>query len=161
MNPTDVLDKAEKGLEEIKSRKYKLHSKTRMLLLLIDGHHTYAELNDQAGKIGLPAGTLDDLIAQSFVRLHAAPAAAPAPAEGAAPASGGHYEQYRAARGFMNETIVNALGLKSFLFTLKIEKTGNLDDLRKLFEDYSKAMNKALGEQTAGVFIIRMKSLLR
>lgn len=172
MNPTDMLDKTEKAQEEIKSRKYKLNAKTRMLLLLVDGNHTYAELGDQAVKIGLTAGSLDELISQGFVGARAAPATAAAPAAAASPAaaapaaqaqaaSGGHYEQYRAARGFMNETIVDSLGLKSFFFTLKIEKTANLDGLRSLFDDYAKAMTKALGEQAAGVFIIRMKSMLK
>jgi hypothetical protein len=174
MNPTDFLDKTEKGQEEIKSRKYKLHAKTRMLLLLVDGQHSAADLADQAIKIGLSAATLDELYSQGFIGAKAAQAAAPAAADapsapGRAPAAtagaqasgGGHYEQYRAARGFMNETIVDALGLKSFFFTLKIEKTSNLDDLRALMDDYAKAMTKSMGEQAAGVFILRMRSLLK
>lgn len=70
------------------------------------------------------------------------------------------WRRYGEARRFMNETIVSALGLKSFLFVLKIEKTSTRADLRELFGDYSSAMMKALGESAAEVFISRMRTLL-
>jgi len=71
------------------------------------------------------------------------------------------WERYRKARQFMNETIVDATGLKSFFFTLKMERTSNLADLRELFNDYATAMTKALGQESADLFIARMKKLLQ
>ena len=172
MNPNDLLDKTPKGQEEIRRRKYKLPAKSRMLLLLVDGQLRAADLADQAAKLGVPNGALADLLAQGFiapiVASEAAPAAAlpPAPPLAAAPdhpvpaAPLNDFERYRAARGFMNESIVSALGLKSIFFTLRIEKTGNLEDLRGLLDEYARTMTKALGAKVAEVLVARLVAMM-
>lgn len=156
MKPTDILDRTDKGQEEIHHRRHKLASRQRMLLLLVDGIHTAEELSQQASKIGLPATALTELVSQGYVAL-AAPKSGAAPGD-QAPST---FERYRKARQFMNDSIVNAMGLRSFFFTLKIEKTANLADLHGLFGDYIAAMKKALGESEAEVLIVRMRELLR
>ena len=53
----------------------------------------------------------------------------------------------------------NALGLKSFFFTLKLERAGHRADLRALVEDDRAALAKACGEGHAGVFARRLDKL--
>ncbi len=169
MNPNELLDKTDKGQEEIKSRKYKLHAKLRMLLLLVDGNHTAAALTEQATKLALSPAVLDDLREQGYISEHRAKSLSAArvtfAAATAAAAAKNHAdkanERYRKARRFMNESIVNVLGTKSPVFTMRIEKTANLDDLRGLMSDYEMAISSSLSEQAAGVLVGRMKALLK
>ena len=67
--------------------------------------------------------------------------------------------EQRAAKDFMNTAIVDALGLKSFFFTLKLERAGHRADLRALVEDDRAALAKACGEGHAGVFARRLDKL--
>lgn len=173
MNPNDMLDKTLKGQEEIQNRKYKLSAKSRMLLLLVDGRQGAADLAEQASKLGVPEGALADLLTQGFIELvvtsaiapaatvPSAPAlATPAPASPAPPAPLIEFERYREARNLMNESIVSALGLRSVFFTLQIEKTANLEDLRGLLDEYQRAMNKALGVKAASVLMKRLQAMM-
>ena len=161
MRPTDILDKSAKGQEEIRTRKHKLAGKPRMLLLLIDGRHPVFVLREQSDKLGLPADTLDQLVDEGFVEVAgnaANPAAAASREAGALPAD--HFERYTAARRLMTESIFSALGLKSFLFNLKIEKTANRDDLNALMPEYERLMTKGMSADGAAVFVKRLRELL-
>jgi len=195
MSPAYLLDKTDKGQDEIKSRKNISNHKMRMLLLLVDGTHTIEDLSFKAGKLGIPEA-INDLVSQGFIaprggivsgkmaKLSSKPVAPPAPASTGldaqsilledalaslprkngpptqTPPAFGSFEHYNAARIFMSGTIVSALGLKSFFFTLKIEKTENVEGLRLLFADYAKAITKAMGEEAAKAPISRMRAML-
>lgn len=163
MRPTDILEKSVKGLDEIRTRRYKLAGKARMLLLLIDGRLPAFMLREQGAKMGLPADTLDLLYDQGFVEARSAAAAAEAAAgETLAEGDAGEerFAHYTNSRRLMTESVFSALGLKGFLFTLKIEKTGNLDDLRQLIPDYQRLLTKAIGEESALLFVVRLRELM-
>ena len=70
------------------------------------------------------------------------------------------FTRFRQAKDFMNVTIVDALGIKSFFFTLKLEKAGVVADLRELVEAYRAALAKAEGEEHAEVMVARLKEML-
>ncbi len=163
MRPTDILDKSEKGHEEIRTRKHKLAGKARMLLLLVDGQHPAFVLREQAEKMKLPADTLDTLISGGFIELRRAAASATAapqsPGAEERSASADRFAHYTGARRLMTESIFSALGLKGFLFTLKIEKTANMDDLRGLIPEYERLMTRALGAEGASLFVKRLYEL--
>jgi pyruvate/2-oxoglutarate dehydrogenase complex dihydrolipoamide acyltransferase (E2) component len=91
-----ILDKTDKGREEIASRKHGLAPRLRTLLVLIDGKHTQDDLLKQVGTLGLTEQSVSDLIEGGFISFHestppaaaatpAAPAPTPAPAPAAAP----------------------------------------------------------------------------
>ena len=61
----------------------------------------------------------------------------------------------------MNVTVVDALGIKSFFFTLKLERAGNLAELRELIDSYRAAILKGSGEDEARVFTERLNVMLR
>jgi hypothetical protein len=60
----------------------------------------------------------------------------------------------------MNVTLVDAMGLKSFFFTLKLERAGTLDDLRDMQDAYEAAIAKAESAAQAEVFGRRLRQLL-
>ena len=76
-------------------------------------------------------------------------------------AAGDEYTRFRAAKDFMNITVVDALGIRSFFFTLKLERAGNLADLRELVRGYSDAITKGSGTEEARVFTLRLEAMLR
>ena len=61
----------------------------------------------------------------------------------------------------MNVTVVDALGIKSFFFTLKLERAGNIADLRELVGPYRDAITKGSGAEEARVFTERLDVMLR
>jgi hypothetical protein len=167
MQPTDVLVKTDKGVEEVKTRKYRLPARSRILLFMIDGRHAIGEILDQTAKLGMPATALKELIDGEFVtnisastiRASSPGTAASGSAVGAADT--GDIERYIRAQKFMNDTIVDALGIKAFFFTLKLERCNNVEDLQELVDDYSKAMEKSMGGDMAQLAIRRVRDLLR
>jgi hypothetical protein len=160
MNPGEVYAKTDKGREEIQSRQYKLASAHRMLLIMIDGKTKAGDILKQTAQTGVTTETLDQLLAQGFIALQgSAPAASAAqPASEARDDAGPN--RFSEARKFMNETAVNAGGLKSFMITLKLEKAESVQDLKNLFHDYRTLIEKGTGKSEAEIIIKRAKELV-
>lgn len=169
--------KTAKGVEEIETKKYKLPSRTRTLLILVDGVKTLAAIREMAGHLGLPPALIDELIQQGFVEVKSVPAviqvvaavasnvspalSAPAAVPATASAAGvPEHERFRTAKQFMNDTIVNSLGIKAFFFTLKLEKCSTRQELSELLEPYSKALAKSRGAQEEALLTQRARDLL-
>jgi hypothetical protein len=168
MQPTDVLVKTDKGVEEVKTRKYRLAARSRILLFMIDGRHAIGEILDQTSKLGMPATALKELIDGEFVTNISASTARAAVGGKSVPggADGGQatsddVERYIRAQKFMNDTIVDALGIKAFFFTLKLERCATIADLQELMDDYTKAMEKNMGGDMAQLAIRRVRDLLK
>ena len=162
-----VFVKSRAGVEEVKGRKLKLSPKLRTLLILIDGSKPVGVLNAESAALGAPPDALEQLERQGLIeRVGAAPL--PNPQErravvrgpSADPARLDPVARFRAAQKLMNETVVNALGLKAFFFTLKLEKCSNVEDLRGLLGDYRSALAKASGDAEAEVLSRRVRELL-
>ena len=60
----------------------------------------------------------------------------------------------------MNDSVVNALGMRAFFLTLKIEGCSNTGELANLLDDYSKAIEKGSGPEAAAVLTERARELL-
>ena len=164
MDANAVFQKTGRGDAEVKQRGAKLPPKVRTMLIMIDGTRTYAQLQAIAQRLGVAEDYVGMLSSAGFIaRIDAAgqgPSAAvkAAIASSAAPAS--EAERFMAARRFMNDTVVNAIGLRAFFFTLKIEKCSTRADLAALLEDYGKAITKGAGAEEAAVLLERAKELL-
>ena len=89
----------------------------------------------------------------------ASPLTLPLPPVAGVPADAA--QRFQVARKFMNDTVVDALGLRAFLFTLKLEKCGTLEDLNALLPEYLRALGKARGEQITAALETRLRELLR
>ena len=152
----DIYRKTDLGAAEIGRRKLKLSPRLRTMLILIDGTRPEFLVNEEGAKVGAPPDFLEQLAAMGLIekagRASAAPAAVPAPDE---------FTRFRAAKDFMNTTIVDAMGIKSFFFTMKLERAGNVADLCELAPAYREALAKAMGEGEAEVLALRLDEMLR
>ena len=160
----DIYRKTARGTQEIAQRKLKLNPRVRTMLILIDGTQPELLVKEEGTKVGAPADFLEQLLQEGLIEKAgrvAAPGAAPAAAQAAAPVAADEYSRVRAAKDFMNVTIVDALGIKSFFFTLKLERAGTRADMRGLAGAYRDAIAKADGDAAADVLAARLEEMLR
>ena len=165
MSAGDIYGKTALGVQEVSNRKMKLAPRLRTMLILVDAHQPALILQEEAEKLGAPSDFLDQLLGMRLIEKignassdesKAADRLAYPPA-----AAGDEYTRFRAAKDFMNITVVDALGIRSFFFTLKLERAGNLADLRELVRGYSDAITKGSGTEEARVFTLRLEAMLR
>lgn len=165
MSAGDVYAKTALGLQEVSDRKMKLVPRLRTMLILVDGHQPALILQEEAGKLGAPDDFLDQLLGRRLIeKVGRATSQEPMAVDklpGQPVAGGSEFDRFRAAKDFMNVTVVDALGIRSFFFTLKLERAGNLADLRELVGPYSDAITKGSGAEEARVFTERLNKLLR
>lgn len=167
----DIYRKTDAGTAEITNRKLKLSPRLRTMLILIEGTHPEFLVKEEGAKVGAPPDFIEQLLQMGLIEK-AGRATGPAPVVAASsPATAAaavaprgsapnEYERFRAAKDFMNVTIVDALGIKSFFFTLKLERASDREDLHALVEDYRSAIAKAGGQDQADVLVRRLTQLL-
>jgi len=153
MLDTAVPRKTPQGQRELVERRQKLHARSRSLLIAVHGEHTVAELKRQFAALGDVSGILDELGALGLITVAAQPAqAAGADAE---------MPPLQLARAFINETAVATLGLRAFLFTLKLERCYTKAELTELLPEYRRVLAKAKGEEFAASMALRVGQILR
>lgn len=149
--------RTEKGQEEISHSKKTLPAKLRTVLFLIDAHKDIREIQRKIVLIGAPQDALQQLVNGGYV----APVT-----EFNAPIIDGpvsiedQLAAFRVAKAFMNETVVDALGIRAFMFTLKLEKCATAADLATLLPDYAQALLKKLDREPARALVERTRELL-
>ena len=164
MKASDVYGKTALGLQEVGNRKMKLPPRLRTMLILIDGRQPVLILLEEAGKLGAPADFLDQLLGMGLIeKVGTAIGQESKATEKSSPptARGDEFSRFQTAKDFMNVTVVDALGLRSFFFTLKLERAGNLAELRELVGPYRDAIAKRSGTEEARVFTERLNAMLR
>ena len=166
MNLNEIYVKTDKGREEIQTRRNQLPSALRSLLIMIDGRSSAGEILRQVSPMGITPDALEQLISQGFIDLDrpaqpAATAPAAPPAGDSAADSRPDSQRFLTARQFMTDTVVNAMGLRSFMFTLKLEKAETLQDLRALLAEYTRLMEKGTGAMEAEVLVRQARALLQ
>ena len=170
MTGTTRYAKTDKGLEEIRSRGKNLRGRLRTMLILIDPSKTGDELRASAARIGVEPDFLDTLLRDGYVAPVGAiteSASTPSPGSASDPGEAARrvvtrdeLARFRAAKVFINETIVDALGVRAFLFTLKLERCSTRADLAALLPDYEKAIRKFRGEAETRLLVERANELL-
>jgi hypothetical protein len=167
MSAGDKYVKTPAGLDEIQTRKLKLPHRLRCMLIMIDGSQPEFLMVEDAKKFGAPADFLSELLKLGLIAKVSSSASSVATVVTAAeapiaPASTDEYSRFRAAKDFMNVTLVEALGVgvKSFLFTLKLEKAATCADLKELIAPYEKALIKTMGDVEAEVLVKRLQKML-
>lgn len=186
MNDDVTFAKTPAGMREVVSREQGLPPRLRTMLIMVDGSTPAARLRQAAERLGAPADFLDNLESLGLiarVQGHGAPATPPAMASvgttavapppaalagstpGAAapatPSAGDEARRFAEAKKFMNDTAVDAMGLRGVFFTLKIEKCSTRADLEALMPEYSKAVSRARDPQVAELTLARMREQLR
>ena len=161
MDATAVYYKTPKGEEEIKTRAAKLPQKLRTMLIMIDGTKTAGDLGEIAKRLSISEDFIAALEGQGLVaRAGAGTGGSPSPAA-ATPAGSDEVARFVAAQRFMNDTVVDALGIRSFFFSMKIEKCASRAELAQLLDEYAQAITKAAGPEQASVVVERARELLR
>ena len=143
MNLQAVLQKTEKGVEEIKTRGQGLEQRLRALLIVVNGKATGADLVKQFEKIGDVRPMLERLIAQGFVRE--------------APASA--VVDFKEVRLQLSHALTDAMGPAGDAIALQLEECKSIDALRAFVEERRPALEGALGPRIAKFFALA-KSLL-
>ncbi|MET3133534.1 hypothetical protein AAKU55_003824 [Oxalobacteraceae bacterium GrIS 1.11] len=172
-----IYDKTDKGREEIATRKYLLPSRTRTLLVMIDGRQSADELLTKVIGLGLTEDKLLELHEQGFIAqigIDPTPAAAPAPvkvAPIAAPvavpapppppaAASQNGDNFQTIYDFYNQTIKSTIGLRGYGLQLKVERAASLEDFRALRKPYLEAILKTKGLEMARSLRNRLDELL-
>ncbi len=160
MDTAQIYVKSPLGVEEIQNRNLPLAPRLRTMLIMVDGRKSVAALKEDAAKFGCPDDFIETLLAVGLIvktgaaQFTAASVAVPgvqsaAPAE--APPALDEYAKFRLAKDFMNNAVVNSLGIRAFFFTLKLERAGTVDDLRGLVKPFQDAITKASGVAEAKI----------
>ena len=68
--------------------------------------------------------------------------------------------RFRIAKAFMNDTIVDVLGIRAFMFTLRLERCATRADLKALLPDYVEALRKRRSEANVVVLLERTRELV-
>lgn len=150
-------DRTSKGHEEISAGKKTLPAKLRTVLFLVDGSKDVQDIQRQVLLVGAPADALTQLATAGYI----APVTAfNAPITGAAQTIDDQLARFRVAKAFMNETVVDALGIRAFFFTLKLEKCATAADLATLLPEYAQALSKKLERPAVRALVQRTQELL-
>ena len=147
------------GVAEISKRRKNLRGRLRTMLILIDPSRTADELRVQGAQIGVPPDFLEMLVREGYL----APVAGSEPTqadEGTHTVSDRELSRFRKAKAFINETVVDALGVRAFMFTLRLERCVTRAELAALLPDYEKAIGKVRDEGQTRLLVERAKELL-
>jgi hypothetical protein len=153
--------RTEKGHGEIVEGRRNLRGKMRTLLFLIDPAKSAEQIEQQASQIGATYEQLAQLITDGYVVELGTSTAAPAnDADAGVVSAVDEVGRFRIAKAFMNDTIVDTLGIRAFLFTLRLERCATRADLKALLPDYAQSLTKKLPQPDATVLIERSRELL-
>ena len=152
-----IYARTPKGDEELKARHSELGAVVNGLLMLVNGRRSRDDLMSVANRLGAPPDCLDQLISRGFIELPAAPA--PVAVAVAAPmdrsSAVGPMSDADCSEKLYAHLIGAAeqhLGLKGFLYHLKVEKAVTLAERRALIEPLGEAIAKAKGLAAAKEF---------
>ena len=149
MDKKAIYRKTMKGVAELTASARTVERRLRPLLILVDGNRTATYIHSLVSGIGIREDDFDHLAAAGFIepialpqlssvggeRSEQAPSAPPAPAHKRT-----SFERYADGKRYLTETAADKLGLKSFLFVLKLEKTSSAEDLIALVPEFEDAL---------------------
>lgn len=181
---TIIYDKADKGREEIATRKYQLPTRLRTLLVMIDGKQTVSELLKKVSALGLTEQNIHELLDLELIykvtNLSDQPdfsftedkevvdsdmtdAASEAEILVDIPVPANFDDdavRFQALYNFFNETIKSTLGLRGFNLQLKVERAASIQDFHELRRPYIEAIYKSKGKETAVALRNRLDQML-
>jgi hypothetical protein len=154
MLDTDVPNKTAAGYAEIQNRSLHLGPRQRTLLISIDGAHSVHQVREQFRVLGDVSPLIQELCNSGLLLLNGK-STTPASSDGASstresqPSASSNATSMHEipplglVRQFMNETTVQALGLRAFMFTLKLERCSTKAELEDVVAEYHRLLGKA------------------
>jgi len=149
--------RTQKGHDEIVNQRKTLKGKLRTILFLVDPGKPANAIQQQVALMGGPPDALAQLVADGYIAEVGGGAPSVAPA---ASATDDELASFRVAKAFMNDAIVDALGMRAFVFTLRLERCATRADLAALVPDYTQALAKKLDKNALGAIVERTRELL-
>jgi len=144
------------GRLEIEKRTQRIGPRQRMVLISINGERKLSEVRRQFETLGDVDSVIGELAEAGLIEMSGPPQlathngaavepAAPVAAKAPAPEqSHERLEPLPLARKYMNDTVVANLGLRAFLFTLKIEKCYSARELYLLLPEFRRQLRKVM-----------------
>jgi len=129
MNLQATLQKTEKGVEEVKTRVHKLEQRLRMLLIVVNGKATAAELVRQFEALGDITPMLEQLIAQGFVREAASAA------------------DFKDLRVRLSQALTDAMGPAGDTIVMQLQSCKDLESLRAFVDSHLERLQGAYGRR--------------
>ena len=170
VQPSNVPVKTAAGTDEISTRRHRLSTRSRSILIAIDGHHSVAQLQMMFAAFGDIGLLLDELAALGLVEgggapmprgpAPPAPTTAPASTAPAAASAATTESPLMQARRLMNEVAVASLGFRAFGFTLKLEHCYSAEELRGLLPTFLQLITKAKGAPRAEELQLQIERLI-
>jgi hypothetical protein len=147
------------GRAEVGDRRHKLGPRQRMVLISINGELSVGAIRQQFRSLSELDSVLEELLDAGLIEIPGASeatlnASIAQSAEPQAPVTESNAPPQanvalQAAREFMNKTIVSKLGLRAFMFTLRIEKCHSKQELLDLLPEFRRVLRKSV--DAAGV----------
>ena len=159
MKPNDVPVKTDAGNRELSLRAHKLSPRVRSLLIVIHGTETVSELSHSFQAFGDVGASLNELAGLGLIAVREASTAS-APVQVQAANAPDIMPPAPQAKQFLNETAVAVLGLRAFLFTLKLEHCYTVEELRAILPEYRRVVGKAKGVEFAAAMASRAEAIL-
>lgn len=143
------------GRMEVAQRSLRLGARQRTVLVSINGERTLDTVRRQFESFGDVGALIAELATAGLIefsttsptvatRNEAAAAIQAVAAPVAAPVAHAATSPLQTARKFMNDTVVSVLGLRAFMFTLKIEKCATGRDLFDLLPEFRRQLRKVV-----------------
>lgn len=151
MDPEIILRKTAKGREEIEKRTYRVDSRRRTLLILVDGQASAAAVAGRAGHLADPLASLQSLWTEGFVEPVGGAAAGPAPRSVPADAPAGA-ESLDDLKQRASAAIGRLMGPGGDGLALKLERAGSRAELVAEAHKAREALRAFLGPRKADEF---------
>ena len=127
MNLDATLTKTEKGLEELSTRKYKLDSRLRTILIVVNGRSTAGDLLSRFDQIDDVEVAVGRLLSEGFIKELTSGAS------------------FKTLRGELAHAITNALGPDGDSVAMMLEKCNSIDELRTVLVEKRQMLENILG----------------
>lgn len=161
MNPRTVLQKTDKGREEIAKRTFKLEARKRTLLIMVDGRTDAEGLGEKAAHLAEAQALLDSLLADGFIEAAggteatappaSASSAAHRPAPGDAPGQPGSVPLETLKRTACAQ-IEKLMGPDGMVLALKIENATTREEFFAEARKIHQALSSFVGRRQADMF---------
>lgn len=126
MDEDVVLTKTNQGQDEIKTRQFKLNSRVRAILIVVDGHTTIGELLGKFSQIENVEEDIQNLVNYGFLRI--------------AP-------DFKKQRMKLSRALTDVMGPHADFFTLQIEECINIGELTEFINDKREMLERGLGKR--------------
>lgn len=157
-----VYKKTDKGMNELLARSPGIDARLVSVLILVDGVRDSTEVNRLAQKVNLPADALEILFHGGFIEKKFKGSASPVDAKTEAPTGSAaprpadpasKLDKFNALYMYLVEETKALLGLRGFIYQLRIERATTLLQLKALIDPISAAIEKKYGFEIAKNFM--------